>query len=352
MFRITTRVWLVTALILATAGLRSASAQDLLNQDWTLDPRQSHVYLQTTKNVTTVEKHQFTAVEGGITKDGLATIKIDLGTIDTGIDLRNVRMRFLLFETFKFPHAEITARLDKAKLQPLASRTPVRYLLPVTINMHGISRQIETPVVITRTGDATVSVVATEPIVVAAESFGFTEGLNKLSQAVNGIPIVPSAQITFDLVFGTGALKPELDVARAGREQARAQQEATPITAEGCETRFTVMTESNAIYFKTGSHELDVNSLPLLNAGADIASRCPSVRFEVEGHTDSIGGKRYNQHLSEQRAKAVVDYLGSKGIAASRVQSAGYGDTRPVAPNDVEGNRAKNRRIEFKVKKE
>lgn len=352
MFRITTRVWLVTALILATAGLRGASAQDLLNQDWTLDPRQSHVYLQTTKNVTTVEKHQFTAVEGGITKDGLATIKIDLGTIDTGIDLRNVRMRFLLFETFKFPHAEITAQLDKAKLAPLASRTPVQYLLPVNVNLHGISRQIEIPVVITRTGDATVSVVATQPVVVAAESFGFTQGINKLSEAVNGIPIVPTAEVTFDLVFGTGALKPELDVARAGREQARVKEETAAITAEGCETRLTVMTESNAIYFRTGSHELDIKSAPLLDAGADIVSRCPTVHLEVEGHTDSVGGKRYNQRLSEQRAKEVVDYFTAKGIAVARIQSKGFGDTKPVAPNDVEANRAKNRRIEFKVKKD
>jgi outer membrane protein OmpA-like peptidoglycan-associated protein len=47
----------------------------------------------------------------------------------------------------------------------------------------------------------------------------------------------------------------------------------------------------------------------------------------------------------------VVDYLTSKGVGTSRIQSAGYGETRPVAPNNSEANRAKNRRIEFKVKK-
>ena len=90
----------------------------------------------------------------------------------------------------------------------------------------------------------------------------------------------------------------------------------------------------------------------MLNNGADIANRCPSVKFLVEGHTDSVGAKRSNQNLSEQRAKSVVDYLTAKGVAAARIQAAGYGDTRPVALNSNETGRAKNRRIEFKVLKQ
>jgi OmpA-OmpF porin, OOP family len=105
-----------------------------------------------------------------------------------------------------------------------------------------------------------------------------------------------------------------------------------------------VITETNAIYFKTGSAELDKDSEPLLDTGADIAKRCPSVKFEVDGHTDSIGPKSFNQTLSEQRAKSVVDYLAVKGVSAARIHAVGYGDTRPVVPNTSEANRAKNRR--------
>jgi outer membrane protein OmpA-like peptidoglycan-associated protein len=90
----------------------------------------------------------------------------------------------------------------------------------------------------------------------------------------------------------------------------------------------------------------------MLDNGADIAKRCPSVKFDIEGHTDSIGTKGFNQKLSEQRAHSVVDYLTAKGISTARIHFAGYGDTHPVAPNNNETNRAKNRRIEFKVKKE
>jgi OOP family OmpA-OmpF porin len=345
-------VYLVLALLFAALGLRGAKAQDYLNQDWVLDPSKSHVYMQTEKLVQVIERHQFNTVEGGVSKDGLATIKIGLGSINTGIDLRDVRLRFLLFETFKYPSAEITAQLDKTKLQGLTGRSPVRYPLTLNVNMHGIANQIETFVWITRTSETTVSVTTVDPIVVTVESFGFTRNLAKLSDAQGGIPIVPSAQISFDLTFGTGALKPELEAARATREQARAQQETAAISAEGCETRFTVMGETNAIYFETGSAALDRQSEPMLNNGADIANRCPSVKFQVEGHTDSVGSKRSNQTLSEQRAKSVVDYLAAKGVAAARIQSAGYGDTRPVASNAGEAGRAKNRRIEFKVKKE
>jgi outer membrane protein OmpA-like peptidoglycan-associated protein len=89
----------------------------------------------------------------------------------------------------------------------------------------------------------------------------------------------------------------------------------------------------------------------MLDNAADIAKRCPSVKFDVEGHTDGVGTKVFNQRLSEQRAQSVVDYLATKGTSAARIQSAGYGDTRPAAPNNNEANRAKNRRIEFRVKK-
>jgi OOP family OmpA-OmpF porin len=338
---------LALALVAGEAG-----AQDFLNQDWTLDPRQSQVWLQTTKQETTVEKHQFTAVEGSVGRDGRATVKIELGSIDTGIDLRNVRMRFLLFETFRFPHAEIFAQLNKARLQGLTVGATIDYPLLLNVNMHGIAQQIETTVAVRRVNETTVSVAARAPVVVTAESFDFAKGLVKLSDAIGGISIKPSAEISFNLTFGTGALKPELDAARIAREQQRAQQESTALTVESCENRLLAMTESNAIYFRTGSAELEGETSPLLDAGADIANRCPTVKFAIEGHTDSVGSRGYNQRLSEERARTVVDYLVAKGVTAARIQSAGYGKDRPVAPNDSETNRAKNRRIEFKARKE
>jgi OmpA-OmpF porin, OOP family len=350
--RVSVRVCLAFVLFAAAMGWRSANAQDLLNEDWILNPALSHVYLQTEKLQAVIEKHEFTTVQGTVSKDGDANVKIDLNSIETHIDLRNVRMRFLLFETFKFPNAEITTRLDKSKLRDLVTKGTVTYPLALNVNLHGITNQIQTTVLIRRINDTSVSVATTAPIVVTAESFGLTKNIGKLSDAMGGIRIVPDAQVTFDLVFGTGSEKPALEAAAASREKQRTEQASAAITTEGCETRLTVMTETNAIYFKTGSAELDRESEPLLNTGADIAKRCPSVKFDVEGHTDSTGTKSFNQKLSEERAKSVVDYLTAKGVASARIHWAGYGDTRPVAPNNSEANRAKNRRIEFKVEKD
>ncbi len=343
-------VGFVLALMLAMATTASnARAQDFLDQDWVLNSAQSHVYMQTEKLQGVVEKDEFTSVEGSVSKDGEANVKIDLNSLETHIDLRNVRMRFVLFETYKFPYAEITAKLDKARLRDLATKNSIAYPLTLSVKMHGVTNQFQTMVTITRTSPDTVSVATTQPIVVTAESFGLAPGIAKLSDAMGGIRIVPDAPITFDLVFGSGKLKPELEAAEAGRAKSRAAEEAKVIPTEGCETRLGVLSEANAIYFKTGSAELDKESEPLLNSGADIAKRCPSVKFRVEGHTDNVGSKRFNQQLSEERAKSVVDYLTAKGISPDRISSAGYGETRPVAPNNSEANRAKNRRIEFKV---
>ncbi len=85
-----------------------------------------------------------------------------------------------------------------------------------------------------------------------------------------------------------------------------------------------------------------------LNDTKKIFDEYPTMRVQIDGHTDSIGTDAYNQKLSERRANAVKDYLINKvGIEASRLKSVGYGESRPAFPNDTAENRAKNRRVEF-----
>lgn len=75
----------------------------------------------------------------------------------------------------------------------------------------------------------------------------------------------------------------------------------------------------------------------------------PTLKIEISGHTDSKGADAYNKTLSNNRAKAVVDYLISKGIAADRLTSVGYGEEQPIDSNDTEEGRQMNRRTEFKI---
>ena len=76
----------------------------------------------------------------------------------------------------------------------------------------------------------------------------------------------------------------------------------------------------------------------------------PEISVELQAHTDDIGSKEYNLNLSNRRAYAVVKYLTKRGIDYNRIEPKGYGESDPIAPNDTESNRAKNRRVEFKIK--
>jgi OmpA-OmpF porin, OOP family len=333
----------ILMLAVVAGGASTADAEE-----WLLNAAASRFYMVTEKANSVFEVHQFSGLDGTISGAGDANIKIDLTSVKSGIDVRDVRMRFLLFETYKFPNAEVTAKLDMTSLQSL-SKGRVNYPLKFKLDLHGFSQEIEAPVTVTRLSNKSVAVAAVKPIVINVDAFGLAGGLAKLSEAVGGTVIASGATFTFDLVFETGDSIPALQVARAEAAQRKTAEETKAISAEECQTRFSVISTAGAIYFKTGSAELDRESEPILQSVADIANRCPAVRIQVTGHTDSVGGKEANRQLSEQRARSVVAFLGQRGVAAARVESAGYGDSRPIVPNDSETNRAKNRRIEFRV---
>jgi OOP family OmpA-OmpF porin len=102
------------------------------------------------------------------------------------------------------------------------------------------------------------------------------------------------------------------------------------------------------IEFETGRATIKPVSFPILDDVLDLMKERPSMRIGVYGHTDSKGTPANNLRLSKDRATAVRNYLQGKGIAASRLESEGFGQTKPVATNDTEDGRAKNRRVEFK----
>ena len=103
------------------------------------------------------------------------------------------------------------------------------------------------------------------------------------------------------------------------------------------------------IYFETNKATLKPDSYEQLNQVVKFMKNNESVKLEISGHTDNTGSLKYNTKLSEERAKAVVDYLVTQGIDASRLEWKGYAFTQPIAPNDTAEGREKNRRVEFKV---
>ncbi|WP_460634177.1 OmpA family protein [Larkinella terrae] len=105
----------------------------------------------------------------------------------------------------------------------------------------------------------------------------------------------------------------------------------------------------NNLFFETSRYDLAEKSRTELDRLVKFLEVNPSVQIEVSGHTDNQGGAANNLELSKKRAQSVVNYLAKAGIAPTRIRSAGYGETRPVAPNTTEENRKLNRRIEWKI---
>ncbi len=119
--------------------------------------------------------------------------------------------------------------------------------------------------------------------------------------------------------------------------------------SEACRGRFEILSRSGNIFFAAASSALDPASDAVLGQVIDIVNRCPGMRIEVGGYTDSDGSDPTNQALSERRAQAVADYLTQHGIARDRFTTRGYGESNPIVPNDSPADKARNRRIEFRV---
>jgi len=123
------------------------------------------------------------------------------------------------------------------------------------------------------------------------------------------------------------------------------------VTAEACQAGIVAAVDGRKIQFQTARAVILPESQPILSAVLSAAEKCPDLRIEVGGHTDSRGRDAYNQGLSEARAAAVVDYLTSKGMSAARLDAKGFGEAQPIGDNGTAEGRAQNRRIEFKVLK-
>lgn len=102
------------------------------------------------------------------------------------------------------------------------------------------------------------------------------------------------------------------------------------------------------VNFETDSATLTPEATTILDRVAESLVYWKDVKFEVGGHTDSVGADTYNQKLSQRRAQSVMDYLASKGVDAARMTAKGYGEKAPIADNKTAEGRAKNRRVALK----
>lgn len=119
------------------------------------------------------------------------------------------------------------------------------------------------------------------------------------------------------------------------------------VDARGCAVLQSVVLEK--VNFEHNSTSLEFNAKTLLAELGSCLVGQPAMQLEIGGHTDNVGSQEYNLKLSQERARAVREFLIGYGVAADRLRAEGYGEFQPVADNATEAGRAENRRVEVKV---
>jgi len=168
---------------------------------WNLDTTASYLNFVTTKNTHNVEVHNFTTINGNISAAGVATLTIDLSTVNTGVALRDERMRGLLFDVTNFPAATVTVAVPATLISGLAVGQSATTDISASLNLHGVTGTITTKVSVQKLSSSRVLVQSLSPILVKAGDYALTDGVEALRAAVGIASISVAVPVDFALVF-------------------------------------------------------------------------------------------------------------------------------------------------------
>ena len=184
----------LTFLLLAGAAL-SARA------DWYLDGESSRLSFVSTKNANVSEVQRFLVLHGKVDPEGLAQVEVELESINSGIPLRDERMRKELFQIDRFPDALITTKIDLRPINDLAPGAQLELRLPLTVDLHGKQHEYNAQLLATRLDDQRFQVVTLEPLVINAEDFNLAPGLEALRKMAGLSAISFSVPVSAVLIF-------------------------------------------------------------------------------------------------------------------------------------------------------
>ncbi len=188
----------------ALISLATACSQPVTGGDWRLDGDRSQLSFVSIKSGDIAESHSFSGLSGSVAEDGRAELVIDLATVETGIDIRNERMREHLFRVERFPQARVTTAVSLADLADLEIGERRRMELEATLSLHGQSVDLLAPVIVTDVDGRHVLVESAAPILFHVADFGLSDGLAML-QELAGLPsITPVSPVSFSLLFVRG----------------------------------------------------------------------------------------------------------------------------------------------------
>jgi len=173
---------------------------------------------------------------------------------------------------------------------------------------------------------------------------GKSFGLESLIASLNGRSLTLKGSVNSENSLSL------LTTQMASSQAFEVENKVTVAASVVCQNSVTELLNNSKINFESGKATIQKTSYTLLDNIKAAASTCPETRFEVSGHTDSVGSLNFNMTLSEQRAQAVVNHLVGLGLSASKFVATGHGPNKPIADNETRDGRAQNRRIEFKLK--
>jgi hypothetical protein len=182
----------------------AAAPTPVTEGDWTLDPAGSRFAYVSIKAGEVAENNRFERLSGTVAADGSANIAIDLASLDTGVDIRNERMREIFFGVSENPEANVTAKLDPAAFAGLAVGQSLTRPLKATVVLKGAASDVETEVLVTRVSADRVMVVPTAPVIVSTDMFELTDELGELRALAQLPSITPAVPVTFSLAFTRG----------------------------------------------------------------------------------------------------------------------------------------------------
>jgi hypothetical protein len=183
------------AFLLLTGAALSARA------NWYLDGESSRLSFVSTKNANVSEVQRFLVLHGKVDPKGLAQVEVELDSINSGIPLRDERMRNNLFEIDKFPEALISTQIDLRPINDLAPGAQLELRLPLTVDLHGKQHTYNAELLATRLDDRRFQVVTLEPLVINAEDFDLAPGLEALRKVAGLSAISLSVPVGAVLIF-------------------------------------------------------------------------------------------------------------------------------------------------------
>lgn len=184
-----------------TAASETAAATPATQGDWAIDTAASHLDYVSIKAGEVAETNRFEKLTGTVASDGAARVEIDLASVNTGVEIRDERMREIFFQVADNPSAVVTAQLDPEQFAALEVGQVVVQPLSAKVAVKGMEADVEAQVQIARLADNRVIATTTKPIIITTDMFGLTDELGELRALAQLPSISPAVPVTFTLAF-------------------------------------------------------------------------------------------------------------------------------------------------------